>query len=406
MSDKKGMRIYSEIGRLRRVILHRPGPELDNLTPINMKSLLFDDIPDYVAAAKEHDHFAQVLRDAGAEVLYSNDLVSEVLEDREARRLFLQEFLKEARVFQPSIPGILDFLMEMEDVQKLTSLLMAGLRREDYPRNGSQLDKLDQTKPLLFDPMPNLYYTRDPMTVIGRGFSINCMWAETRRRESLLPHFAMRFHPLFKDSPLYFDRDENANLEGGDILVLSREVLAIGVSQRTETSAVKTLARRILTAEDSFRHVLVFFIPQRRAFMHLDTVFTMVDKEIFTVHPEIEGPLEIFDISMDREGEIRVQNIGNDLETILKRYLGLSEVELIRCGGKSRIDAQREQWNDGSNTLAIAPGEVVVYDRNRVTNRLLKEAGLIVHEIPSSELSRGRGGPRCMSQPIWRDEVD
>ena len=180
----------------------------------------------------------------------------------------------------------------------------------------------------------------------------------------------------------------------------------MGVSQRTETAAVKTLARRVLRADDGFRHVLVFFIPERRAFMHLDTVFTMVDREIFTVHPEIEGPLEIYDITANSEGELEVKNIGNHLADILKKYLHLSEVELIRCGGKSQIDAQREQWNDGSNTLAIAPGEVVVYDRNRVTNRLLKEAGIKLHEISSSELSRGRGGPRCMSQPIWREDLD
>ena len=406
MVNEKGINIYSEIGRLRRVILHRPGPELDNLTPINMKRLLFDDIPDYVAASKEHDQFAQVLRDAGAEVLYTHDLLAEVLADREVRRLFLEDFLREARAFQPSIPRVRDYLMEMEDLEKLTWLLIAGMRREDYPFNGSQLDKLDRAKPLLFDPMPNFYYTRDPMSTIGRGLSVNCMWADTRRRESLFTHYAMVYHPFFRDTPRYFGRDENATLEGGDVLILSKEVLAVGVSQRTETSAVKMLARRVLEAKDSFRHVLVFFIPERRAFMHLDTVFTMVDRDIFTVHPEIEGPLEIFDISLGKDGNLDVKNIGNHLETILKKYLGLSEVELIRCGGKSKIDAQREQWNDGSNTLAIAPGEVVVYDRNRVTNRLLKEAGLILQEIPSSELSRGRGGPRCMSQPIWREDLD
>lgn len=406
MVEMKGIRVYSEIGRLRRVILHRPGPELDNLTPLNMKNLLFDDIPDYVAASEEHDQFAQVLREAGAEVLYTKDLVAQVLADEEIRHLFLDDFLREARIFQHSIPAIRDYLMEMEDLEELTRLLISGMRREDYPFNGSQLDKLDRSKPLLFDPMPNIYYTRDPMSSIGRGLAVNCMWAETRRRESLLTHYAMKYHPYFCDAPWYFGRDENATLEGGDILILSREVLAVGVSQRTETSAVKMLARRVLESGDSFQHVLVFFIPERRAFMHLDTVFTMVDRDIFTVHPEIEGPLEIFDITLGKGDGLDVKNIGNHLETILKQYLKLSEVELIRCGGQSKIDAQREQWNDGSNTLAIAPGEVVVYDRNRVTNRLLKASGLILHEIPSSELSRGRGGPRCMSQPIWREDVD
>jgi len=401
-----GVHVFSEIGRLRRVILHRPGPELDNLTPLNMRNLLFDDIPDYVAASKEHDELAEVLRKAGAEVLYVADIMEEVLSDLDVRRAFLTDFLKEARVFQLSNRLIFEYLYQMTDVKHLVDIVIAGLRRDEFTLNGSSLSTLDRKKTLHFDPMPNTYYTRDPMTVIGRGLSLNCMWAETRRRESLLTEYALDHYASFKGVRRYYDRDENATLEGGDVLVLSKEVLAVGVSQRTETAAVKTLARRVLRADDGFRHVLVFFIPERRAFMHLDTVFTMVDREIFTVHPEIEGPLEIYDITANSEGELEVKNIGNHLADILKKYLRLSEVELIRCGGKSKIDAQREQWNDGSNTLAIAPGEVVVYDRNRVTNRLLKEAGIKLHEISSSELSRGRGGPRCMSQPIWREDLD
>ncbi|HHX30840.1 MAG TPA: arginine deiminase, partial [Clostridiaceae bacterium] len=277
---------------------------------------------------------------------------------------------------------------------------------EDCCLHSGALDMLDRKKSLLFDPMPNLYYTRDPSTVIGKGVTVNCMWTDTRQRETLLVDHVVRNSVAKNDAPVYFSRNENATLEGGDILVLSKEVLAVGVSQRTETSAVKILASRVLNGGDSFRHVLVFFIPERRAFMHLDTVFTMVDREIFTIHPEIEGPLEIFDITAAKGGELQAKHVGGDLKSALKTYLRLSEVELIRCGGDSRIDAQREQWNDGSNTLAIAPGEVVVYDRNRVTNRLLREAGVRIHEIPSSELSRGRGGPRCMSQPMWRDDLD
>lgn len=406
MAYSNGVHVFSEIGRLRRVILHRPGPELDNLTPLNMRNLLFDDIPDYVAASKEHDELAEVLRKAGAEVLYVADIMEEVLSDLDVRRAFLTDFLKEARVFQLSNRLIFEYLYQMTDVKHLVDIVIAGLRRDEFTLNGSSLSTLDRKKNLHFDPMPNTYYTRDPMTVIGRGLSLNCMWAETRRRESLLTEYALDHYASFKGVRRYYDRDENATLEGGDVLVLSKEVLAVGVSQRTETAAVKTLARRVLRADDGFRHVLVFFIPERRAFMHLDTVFTMVDREIFTVHPEIEGPLEIYDITANSEGELEVKNIGNHLADILKKYLHLSEVELIRCGGKSQIDAQREQWNDGSNTLAIAPGEVVVYDRNRVTNRLLKEAGIKLHEISSSELSRGRGGPRCMSQPIWREDLD
>ncbi len=406
MADPNGVNVYSEIGKLRRVIVHRPGSELDNLTPPTMKEFLFEDIPDHVSAGREHDQFVAILEKAGTEVYYSNDLLANVLADPVHRQSFLNEFLSEAHVFLPSLPHLYEYLLSMEDIQKLVTFVMAGLRREQYRHNGTSLDLLDRKKMLLFDPMPNLYFTRDPMSVIGRGVSVNCMWAETRHRESLLPDCVIKHHPLFKGVPHYFSRDENATLEGGDILILSREVLAVGISQRTETAAVKTLAQRVLTAGDGFRHVLVFLIPERRAFMHLDTVFTMVDREVFTIHPEIEGPLEIFDITVNAREELRIKNLGNNLPSILKTYLRLSEVELIRCGGESRIDSQREQWNDGANTLAIAPGEVVVYDRNRVTNRLLRESGIIVHEIASSELSRGRGGPRCMTQPLWREDID
>lgn len=406
MTAYNGLNVYSEIGRLRRVAVHRPGVELDNLTPPNMKSLLFDDIPDHVAAAREHDFFTDVLREAGVEVLYVTDLLANLLADLDDRRTFLERFLEEARVFQATRQRVFDHLFSMEDPKELVQSLVAGIRREDCCLHSGALDMLDRKKSLLFDPMPNLYYTRDPSTVIGKGVTVNCMWTDTRQRETLLVDHVVRNSVAKNDAPVYFSRNENATLEGGDILVLSKEVLAVGVSQRTETSAVKILASRVLNGGDSFRHVLVFFIPERRAFMHLDTVFTMVDREIFTIHPEIEGPLEIFDITADKEGELQAKRVGGDLKSVLKTYLKLSEVELIRCGGDSRIDAQREQWNDGSNTLAIAPGEVVVYDRNRVTNRLLREAGVKIHEIPSSELSRGRGGPRCMSQPMWRDDLD
>lgn len=406
MIKPSGIQIFSEIGRIKRVLLHCPGRELDNLTPLNMNRLLFDEIPDSLVARREHDMFADVLRATGAEVVYVADLLADVLADLAIRRAFLQEFLKEANVFRSHLNEIFDFLFNLEDPNQIVSVAVAGLRREEVSFNHANLDLLDSKKTLWFDPIPNLYYTRDPMTAIGTGFTINCMWTETRRRETLLMKYITTYHPYFEGCPSFYRRSENATLEGGDIFVLSPTVLAIGISQRTETAAVKTLVNRILHSDMGFEHVLAFFIPEKRAFMHLDTVFTMVDRDIFTIHPEIEGPLEIYDITKDKSGTLRIASKGGQLKDVLKSCLGLSEVELIRCGGTSKIDAQREQWNDGSNTLAIAPGEVVVYERNRVTNRLLREAGVKLHEIPASELSRGRGGPRCMSMPLWREPLD
>ncbi len=387
-------------------MLHRPGRELDNLTPPNMKRLLFDEIPDSYVAAREHDMFADVLRGIGAEVVYVSDLLADVLVDLSVRDAFLQEFLEEANIYRSQWNDIYDYLYTMEDSKDVASTVIMGLRREDISFNNEHLDLLDRKKTLWFDPIPNLYYTRDPVTVIGNGFSVSCMWTDTRKRETLIMKYITKYHPHFAGAVSFYGREENASLEGGDILILSPQVVAIGISQRTESAAVKTLATRILYSDIGFEHVLAFFIPIRRAFMHLDTVFTMVDHEIFTIHPEIEGQLEILDITKGKDGNLHVKNLGGNLEDVLKKALGLSELELIRCGGTSVIDAQREQWNDGSNTLAIAPGEVVVYERNRVTNRLLKEAGVILHEIPASELSRGRGGPRCMSMPLWRELLE
>ncbi len=406
MIKPSGIQIFSEIGRIKRIMLHRPGGELDNLTPPNMNRLLFDEIPDSLVAAREHDMFADVLRKMGADVVYVADLLADVLADLSVRRAFLQEFLQEANVYKSQLDEILEYLFSIEDANEIVSIVISGLRREDVSFNGSNLDLLDRKKTLWFDPIPNLYYTRDPMTAIGTRFTVNCMWTETRMRETLLMKYITQFHPYFKGCDALYQRSENATIEGGDILVLSPTVLAIGISQRTETAAVKTLAERILNSDMGFEHILVFFIPEKRAFMHLDTVFTMVDRDIFTIHPEIEGPLEIYDISKDKSGVLRIANRGGHLKDVLKKCLNLTEVELIRCGGTSVIDAQREQWNDGSNTLAVAPGEVIVYERNRVTNRLLREAGVTLHEIPASELSRGRGGPRCMSMPLWREPIN
>ena len=194
-------------------------------------------------------------------------------------------------------------------------------------------------------------------------------------------------------------------MEGGDVLVLSDEIVAIGLSQRTTVAGIERFARNVLSEESGYKKILVFDIPKSRAFMHLDTVFTMVDFDKFTIHPEIEGPLQLFEITLDKNGEAHFASMTDSLENILKAELGLPAVDLIRCGGNDLQAAQREQWNDGSNTLCIAPGKVITYERNYVTNDLLDKNGIEVLTMPSSELSRGRGGPRCMSCPVNRDDL-
>ena len=403
-----GIHNTSEIGRLRKVLLHRPGQELENLMPEYLERLLFDDIPYLKEAQAEHDAFAQCLRDAGVEVVYLTDLVVESLTGPEVRQALLTQFLDEAGVKeQGEREAVEAYLSELDD-RAMVSAMMAGVRRSDLRRQGGRLSDhlsgLGEDYPFAVDPMPNLYFTRDPFATIGTGVSIHKMHTVTRNRETLFGRFIFEHNPAYENAPRWYDRSAESSLEGGDILVLSPEVLAVGISQRTEGDSIDQLARTVLSRSKTFKRVLAFNIPKRRSFMHLDTVFTMVDRDKFTVHPNILSDITVFVMELNGDGQMKIRQESGRLEDILKEHLGLSQVTLIPCGQGHTIDAAREQWSDGSNTLAIAPGEVVVYTRNYVTNRSLEEAGIRIHAIPSAELSRGRGGPRCVSMPLVRDD--
>ena len=404
-----GIHNTSEIGRLKRVLLHRPGGELENLMPEYLERLLFDDIPYLKEAQKEHDAFADCLRSQGVEVVYLTDLVVESLTDGDVRRELLRQFLDEADIQDSRTrEAVEEYLSAMPD-QEMVPAMMAGVRKSQLrtgsARLGDYLSAAGDDYPFAVDPMPNLYFTRDPFATIGTGVSLHKMHTVTRNRETLFGKFIFEHHPLYKNAPRWYDRGLTSSLEGGDILILSPQVLAVGISQRTRQDSIDTLAETVLTYDGTFQKVLAFNIPKTRSFMHLDTVFTMVDRDKFTVHPNILGQLTVFVMELDENRKMTIRQEDGRLEDILKEHLGLDSVTLIPCGRGSEIDAAREQWNDGSNTLAIAPGEVVVYARNYVTNQSLEEAGIRIHTIPSAELSRGRGGPRCMSMPLWREDL-
>lgn len=407
-SLETGIHNTSEIGRLRRVMLHRPGGELENLMPEYLERLLFDDIPYLREAQREHDAFADCLRGQGVEVVYLSDLVAESITDGEVRRDLLRQFLDEADLRSPRLRESLeDYLGALPD-REMIAAMMAGVRKSQLRREGVRLgdylSDVGDDYPFAVDPLPNLYFTRDPFATIGTGVSIHKMHTPTRNRETLFGKFIFQHHPVYKNAPQWYDRGETSSLEGGDILVLSPQVLAVGISQRTQEDSIDALAETVLSRSKTFKKVLAFNIPKTRSFMHLDTVFTMVDYDKFTVHPNILKEITVFVMELDEGGKMSIRQEDGRLEDILKEHLELDAVKLIPCGQGSEIDAAREQWSDGSNTLAIAPGEVVVYSRNYVTNRSLEEAGVRIHEIPSAELSRGRGGPRCMSMPLWRDD--
>ena len=404
----KGVHNYSEIGKLNKVLLHRIGTEVDGLVPDNFARLLFDDIPYLKVAQQEHDRFAEILKKNGVEVVYYVDEVARALANPEIKDRFIREMLDQSRFSSRGVKeAIYAYLIVMKP-RELVEKVIAGIRKTDLidykPR--TLAEKIDEAYPFYMDPMPNMYFTRDQGACIGNGVSIHHMSTVTRRRESLLLRYMYEFNTDFAPAGTekWYDYDDPLSLEGGDILVLSSDIVAVGLSERTTAAGIETFARNLLNGSD-FKNVLVFNIPKKRAFMHLDTVFTMVDHDKFSIHPEIEGPLQLFELSLGAGGEINLNSMTEDLATILAKELGLPAVKLIRCGGDDVMAAQREQWNDGSNTLCIAPGKVITYERNYVTNDLLDRDGIEVLTMPSSELSRGRGGPRCMSCPVNRNDL-
>ena len=411
-----GIHVTSEIGKLKKVCLHRPGDELLNLPPDELERLLFDDVPYLEVAQQEHDRFAEILREQGVEVLYLEKLVAEAFAANPgARDEFLDQYLAEAGIHGQKMPAIVrEYLNTFTDDLEFVKKTMAGVAKSeiDMPlASSATLDDLvsdhsDKQSDLIIDPMPNLYFTRDPGACVGEGINIHRMHTPARKRESLLLKYMFLYNRDFaaQDNKMWYDLSDSYSIEGGDVLVLSKDIVAIGLSERTTVSGAETFARNLLQNSD-FKKVLAFDIPETRAFMHLDTVFTMVDYDKFTIHPEIEGPLSVYEMTLDEHGELRFGAIKEELKDILALELKLPAVDLIRCGGGDLMAAQREQWNDGSNTLCIAPGRVITYERNYVTNDLLAKHGLDVLTVPSAELSRGRGGPRCMSCPVNRDDL-
>ncbi|MBR5740301.1 MAG: arginine deiminase [Firmicutes bacterium] len=404
----KGIHNFSEIGKLNKVLLHRPGLELEALTPSTIQRLLFDDIPYLKIAQEEHDKFAQTLRDNGVEVVYYVQEAAKALSEPSVQIEFVNEFLKLSKINSKGLNSAMSsFLLEMSPEEMITKVI-AGIKRDEVKTKDttSLMDLVQDDYPFVSDPMPNLYFTRDPGACVGEGINIHHMHTDARRRESLILRYIYKYNRDFakEEDKMWYDLKDSYSIEGGDVLVLSKDMVAVGLSERTTISGCENFARNLLK-NSGFKKVLAFDIPESRAFMHLDTVFTMVDYDKFTIHPEIEGPLAVYEITLDKNGDLKFKAMKDELHKILAKELKVPAVQLLRCGGGDLLAAQREQWNDGSNTLCISPGTVVTYERNYVTNDLLDKAGIKVLTVPSAELSRGRGGPRCMSCPVNREDL-
>ena len=408
--------VTSEIKPLKEVLVHRPGRELLNLTPDTLQRLLFDDIPYLKVAQAEHDEFVQILRDNDIKVYYLEDLMAETLDSNlKVREKFIRQFIKEAGVNTPKYRGLLyEYLNEFTDNRELVLKTMEGIAINELDQKKLVLEKslvdlVTEETSFVADPMPNLYFTRDPFASVGNGICLNKMYSVTRNRETIYAEYIFNYHPKFRGQvEKYYDRYDECHMEGGDVLNLNSHILAVGISQRTEAGAIDQLAKNIFKNKNcKIDTILAFNIPESRAFMHLDTVFTQIDVDKFTYHPGIMDTLEVFEITEgndpNSDEDLNVKKIKDSLDRILTKYLG-REITLIPCAGGDKISAEREQWNDGTNTLCIAPGAVVVYNRNNITNDILREHGIKVIEMNSAELSRGRGGPRCMSMPLVRED--
>lgn len=404
---KKAIEIWSEVGPLKKVLLHRPGLELKNLTPRYLADLLFDEIPWLAKAQVEHDGFARTLKDSGVEVYYVDQMLLDVVRDPVVKSEIIKRHLKASPLIEPEVLDTIYQYLNEQPPEDLVSTIIAGLSKQEVQhlkKHRSLSDLTVDSYPFYLAPLPNMYFTRDHGSMIGGRIQISSMFLQARRLETIFIRTIQKYHPLFKDVDLSFHEEIPYGIEGGDVFVLNHDTLMIGLSERTTEEAIEWIAHKYIIEKELVKQIIVVQIPSKRAYMHLDTVFTMVDVDKFLMYPGVKDLVNVYWLERGKDNRVNACN-GYSLQGALRKALDLKNVDIIYSGANEEITAAREQWGDSTNTLAVKPGMVICYDRNEATNETLRQHGVDVIEIEGSELVRGRGGPRCMSMPLDREEL-